>query len=161
MGDIQTTSGARFYIGGNSVTSTEMDTLAEFEAVTVWTEVGLIEDLGELGDEASAVTGAAIGDGRIRKAKGARDAGTMTIVTFHDPVDAGQEAMVAAEGTNNNYPFKLVLPDSPSAAYSDTIQYFRGLVMSKRMQLGTNDNIMRRTFLLGVNSEIFENPAST
>lgn len=161
MGDIQTASGTRFYIGGNSVTSEEMDTLAEFEAVTVWTEVGLIEDLGELGDEANAVTGAALGDGRIRKAKGARDAGTLQIVCFHDPIDAGQEAMVTAEGTNNNYPFKLVLPDSPSAAYSDTIQYFRGLVMSKRIRVGTNDNIMRRMFNVGVNSEIFENPAST
>lgn len=161
MGDIQTTSGARFYVGANSVAQTDADTLAEFEAITVWTEVGLIEDLGELGDEASAVTGAAIGDGRIRKAKGARDAGTMTIITFHDPIDTGQEQMVVAEGTNNNYPFKLVLPDSPSSGYSDTIQYFRGLVMSKRMQLGTNDNIMRRVFNVGVNSEIFENPAST
>ncbi len=161
MGDIQTTSGARFYIGGHSVTSTQMDTLAEFEANTTWTEVGLIEDLGEVGDESSEVTGAAIGDGRIRKAKGARNAGTMAIKCFHDPLDTGQLAMIAAEATNDNYPFKIILPDSPSGAYSDTIQYFRGLVMSKRLQLGTNDNLMRRMFNVGVNSEIFEDPAST
>lgn len=159
-GDIQTTSGAKFYIGA-SVTSAQADTLAEFTAMTGWTEVGLIEDLGEVGDESSSVTGAAIGDGRIRKAKGARDAGTMAIVCFHDPIDAGQLAMIAAEATNNNYAFKIVLPDSPSGAYTDTIQYFRGLVMSKRLRLGTNDNIMRRMFNLGVNSEVFEDPAST
>lgn len=160
MGDIQTTSGAKFFIGANSVTSS-VDTLAEFEAISPWIEVGLIEDLGELGDESSAVTGAAIGDGRIRKAKGARDAGTLAVVCFHDPIDVGQLALVAAEGTNNNYPFKIILPDSPSGAYSDTIQYFRGLVMSKRLRLGTNDNIMRRLVNIGVNSEVFEDPAST
>lgn len=160
MGDIQTTSGARFFISNSSITSA-VDTIAEFEATSQWIEVGLIEDLGELGDESSAVTGAAIGDGRIRKAKGARDAGTLAVVCFHDPLDVGQLALIAAEGTNNNYGFKIILPDSPSQAYSDTIQYFRGLVMSKRLRLGTNDNIMRRMVNIGVNSEVFEDPAST
>lgn len=160
MGDIQTTSGARFFISNSSITSA-VDTIAEFEATSQWIEIGLVEDLGELGDEASAVTGAAIGDGRIRKAKGARDAGTLAVVCFHDPIDTGQLAVIAAEGTNNNYGFKIILPDSPSQAYSDTIQYFRGLVMSKRLRLGTNDNIMRRVFNIGVNSEVFEDPAST
>lgn len=160
MGDIQTTSGARFFISNSSITSS-VDTLAEFEATSQWIEVGLIEDLGEIGDESSAVTGAAIGDGRIRKAKGARDAGTMSIVCFHDPIDTGQLAVITAEGTNNNYGFKIILPDSPSGAYSDTIQYFRGLVMSKRLRLGTNDNIMRRVFMVGVNSQVYEDPAST
>ncbi len=160
MGDIQTTSGARFFISNSSITSA-VDSIGEFEATSQWIEIGLVEDLGELGDEASAVTGAAIGDGRIRKAKGARDAGTLAVVCFHDPIDAGQLAVIAAEGTNNNYGFKIILPDSPSQAYSDTIQYFRGLVMSKRLRLGTNDNIMRRMFNIGVNSEVFEDPAST
>lgn len=160
MGDIQTTSGAKFYIGGNSVTSEQADTLAEFEAMSGWTEVMLIEDLGELGDESTEVTGAAIGDGRIRKAKGARNAGTMAIVAFRDPVDAGQLAMMAAEETSFNFPFKVELPDAPSEAYSNSLLYFRGLVMSRRERYGTNDNIMRRVFNVGVNSEVFENPAS-
>lgn len=160
MGDIQTTSGAKLFISNAAVTSA-VDSLAEFEATSQWIEVGLVEDLGEIGDEASAVTGAAVGDGRIRKAKGARDAGTMAVVCFHDPLDTGQLAVIDAEATNDNYGFKIILPDSPSGAYSNTIQYFRGLVMSKRLRLGTNDNIMRRLFNIGVNSEVFEDPAST
>jgi len=39
------------------------------------------------------------------------------------------------------------------------IQYFRGLVMSKGLRLGTNDNIMRRVFNIGVNTAITEEPA--
>lgn len=158
MGDIVTANGSKIYIGSAAVTST-MDTVAEFQAVTAWTEIGLVEDLSELGDEAAPVTGAAVGDGRIRKAKGARDAGTLQLICFHDPLDTGQAAVIAAEATNNNYPFKIVLNDGP-AGYSDTIQYFRGLVMGKRLRMGTNDNIMRRVFGIGVNSEVFEEISS-
>lgn len=160
MGDIVTASGTRFYIGGTAAGS-EMDTLAEFQAMTVWTEVGLIENLGEVGDEASAVTGAALGDGRIRKAKGARDAGTMTVICFHDPLDTGQAALDTAEQSNNNFAFKMVIPDSPTDAYSDTVQYFRGLVMGRRMIVETNDHILRVRYNIGVNSAIVEDPSST
>lgn len=153
MGDIITASGTRFYIGP-SVAST-VDTTGEFSALS-YTEVGLIETLGEVGDESNAVTFAAIGDGRVRKAKGARDAGTMAITVGHDPSDAGQLAMIAAEATNNNYAFKMVLPDGPTTSSTDTVVYFRGLVMSKRLNVGENDNVVRRTFNVGVNSELYE-----
>lgn len=159
MGDIVTASGTKYYIGPAG-TATQFDTIAEFEAVTVWTEIGLVENGGEFGDEASAVTGAALGDGRIRKAKGARDAGTLALVCFHDPTDTGQLAVDAAEQTNDNYAFKVVLNDGP-AGYSDSISYFRGLVMSRRLQVNTNDNILRRLYNIGINSEIFSDPAST
>jgi hypothetical protein len=158
-GDIQTVSGAQFFISSLAITQT-VDTVAEYEALT-WVEIGLLEDLGELGDVSTEVTGAAIGDGRIRKAKGARNAGTMATIAFHDPFDVGQNAVIAAEATNNNFGFKLILPDSPTDVGSNTIQYFRGLVMSKGMRLGTNDNIMRRIFNIGVNSPVTEDPATT
>jgi hypothetical protein len=154
---IITASGTRLSIGP-SVLET-VDSAAEF-APLAWVEVGLIETLGEVGDESAAVTFAAIGDGRIRKAKGARDAGTMAITCAHDPMDLGQSAMEAAEGTNLNYAFRLVLPDKPNATGTDTIMYFRGLVMSKRRNVGTNDNVVRRTYNLGVNSQIYEVPAT-
>lgn len=158
MGDIVTASGSKLYIG-NAVSTTQADTLVEFQAMSGWTEVGLVENLGEIGDEASAVTGASVGDSRIRKAKGARDAGTAAIVCFWDPLDAGQAAMETAEQSDNNYAFKLVLSDAP-AGYNNSIIYYRGLVMSRRKNIGVNDNIMRITFNVGVNSELFVDPAS-
>jgi hypothetical protein len=158
MGDIQTTSETQFFIS-NAAVGTDTDTLAEYEALT-WIEVGFTEDLGELGDTSAEVTGTAIADGRVRKAKGARNAGTMAVICFHDPIDVGQQAMIAAEGTKDNYGFKLILSDAPSGG-SPTTQYFRGLVMSKTMRLGTADNIMRRVFNTGVNSAVTEEPAST
>lgn len=157
---IITASGTKVYIGA-AVTDLEADTLAEFQAMTPWTEIGLVESLGEFGDQSSDVSFAAIGDGRMRHAKGARDAGSMTISCAHDPLDAGQAAIEVAEGTNDNYAFKVVIPDAPTGAYTDTVIYFRGLVKSKRKNIGTNDNVVKNTYEVGVNSELFTDPAST
>lgn len=158
MGDIITASGTRVYIGAAATSA--IDSIAEFEGASGWIEIGLIESLGEYGDQSNEVTFAAIGDARVRRSKGARDAGTLQITCGHDPTDLGQAALEAAEATNNNYMFKIVLPDGP-AGYSDTIQYFRGLVMSKRKNVGTNDNVVKNMYAVGINSEIFTDPAST
>lgn len=156
-GDIKTASGTKISIG--PAVGSNIDTTAEFDALA-WVEIALVENAGEFGDESAAVTGAALGDGRIRKAKGARDAGTQSIVVFHDPQDPGQLAAIAAEGTNQNYAFKVEVPDAPAAtapsSWTNTVFYYRGLVMSQRLNIGTNDNIMRRTFNVGVNSQIYK-----
>ena len=149
---VQTTSGAKFYIGSSVAPGTLNQ--AGYEADSSYVLVGEIEDLGELGDEASAVTFAAIGDGRIRKAKGARDAGTMELVIGADPLDTGQDALRDAEETIFNYNFKVEIPDAPDATYSNGFRYFRGLVMSQREAYGTNDNIMRMNVTIGVNTPV-------
>jgi len=159
MGDIQTTSGAKFYIS-DAATTAATDTLAEYEALS-WIEVGLIEDLGRLGDVSTEVTGASIRDGRIRKAKGARNAGTQTVICFQDPFDAGQAKLREAQATNDNYAFKMEVPDGPADTFTNTFRYYRGLVMSEEGNYGTNDNIMRYTFNIGVNSAVTEEPAAT
>ena len=157
-GDIQTTSGTKFFISTTAAAST-VDTLVEYEALT-WTEIMEVEDLGNIGDVSTEVTGAAIGDSRIRKAKGARNAGTMNVICFDTvPLDAGQVAVIAAEATYSNYAFKIEFP--PPVTGTAEIQYFRGLVMSNELRLGTNDNIRRRAFNIGVNSAITIDPATT
>jgi len=149
-----TASGTQVFIGA-SVTTQEADSLAEFAAMSNWTEIRNVESVGEYGDQSSDVTFAALGDARTQHAKGARDAGQMTITVAHDPTDVGQAAMEAAEQTNFNYAFKVILPDAPTANYQDSVQYFRGLVQSRRKNVGTNDNVIRNTYNVGINSEIF------
>jgi len=156
-GDIQTTSGSKFYISTTAAAST-VDDVAGYEALT-FTEVEEIEDLGNIGDVSTEVTGAAIGDSRIRKAKGARNAGTMNVICFDTvPLDAGQTALIAAEKTYDNYAFKIEFP--PPLTGTAEIQYFRGLVMSNELRLGTNDNIRRRAYNIGVNSAVTIDPAT-
>lgn len=136
-----------------------VDTVAEFEALTFVT-VGYVSNIGEYGDAAASVNFAVIGDGRVRKAKGARDAGTLTIVVGHEPTDLGQAALQAAEATNFNYAVKVERPDAPVAGWSNTIDYMRGLVRSKRENIGGNDNIIQATYEIDVNSKIYRDPAA-
>lgn len=148
-GDIITASGTRFFIGA-AVTAAQSDSLAEFQAMTGWTEVGLVESLGAFGDKANLVTFAAIGDARVRKSKGARDAGDLAVIVAHDPADTGQIAMEAAEATSGGYAFKVVLPDAGA-----TIKYFQGLVNSQPLEVGANDHVVRKTYQVAINSAIF------
>jgi hypothetical protein len=152
-GDITTASGTTFFIGPSVAAS--IDTVSEFAGLT-YVEVGLIESYGEYGDDASDVTFSAVGDARVRHSKGARDAGTMALVVGHDPFDAGQLALIAAEETNNNFAFKIVLPDGPTTSSTDTVNYFRGLVKSKKLNVGANNNVIKRTFNIGINSPVYE-----
>ena len=157
MGDITTATGAKIYVGPQVAASA--DTVAEFSALT-YVEIGLVESLGEFGDESSAVNFASLNDGRQRKAKGIRDAGSLAITCAHDVTDAGQQAMIAAEATNLKYAFKVVLPDQQTEGGTGTTQYFRGLVMSKRLNVGSADNVIRQSFNTGVDSAIYEVPAT-
>ncbi len=152
---ISTGSGAKLAIG----TTAAATTLAEFEADT-YVEVGEIEDLGEFGDESEEVTFTSLGDGRVRKLKGPRNAGTMAVVAGQDSSDAGQAAMIAAEAEVLDFNFRVTLNDQLTIAGTPSIHYFRGKVMSKRIQVGQANNVVRRTFNVGLNTEITEDPAT-
>jgi len=151
MSDIFTATGTKVSIGA-SVAATPANAAAY--AALSWTEIGMISNIGEVGDESSMVTFAVLGDGRIRKAKGARDAGTLALVVARARDDAGQVALEAAEGTYLNYPFKIELPNKLNATGTNEIQYFKGLVGSKRLNIGANDTVVTNTYSIAVNSPI-------
>lgn len=153
---ISTTGGSGLYIGGTTAIdfTTDQAALDAFEAISSWVKVGEIEDLGEIGDSSADVTFNALGDNRVRHLKGSRDAGTMTVVAGADPSDPGQLALRAAEKTKFNYNFKIVYEDAPDEDSTDSVDYFRALVMSARKNNGTSDNVARRTFALGINTPV-------
>lgn len=151
---VRTSAGTKLSIGTTAAAETETEFVADS-----YQEVGEIESMGEFGDESNPVNFASLNDERMRKLKGTRDAGTLALVVGRDPLDAGQNALIAAEGTDYEYNFKVEYDDAPSALYTPTVEYFRGLVMSKRTNVGNNDNVTRRTFNIAINSEIVDVPA--
>lgn len=152
---ITTATGAKYFIGGTTAIdyTTDAGAIAAFEALT-WVEIKEVEDGGEFGDESADVTFQSLGDGRVRHLKGARDAGTIALVVGDDPLDPGQLAVRSAEKTKFQYNFKVEYEDAPSALYENSVDYFRGLVMSARKNVGTGDNVLRRTFNIGISTEI-------
>lgn len=155
---INTASGGKLYVSSAAVASS-IDTKAEFEALT-WVEVGEIETLGEFGDESNVVNFAALSDARVRKQKGTRDAGLLALVVGHDPRDAGQIKLLAAEESKFKWGFKIINPDAETAAYTDSIYYFRALVTSRRLNMGGNDNVVRRAYNIAIDSAVIEVPSA-
>lgn len=152
---VRTAAGSRLFIGpANEVA----DTQEEFEALSPYVEVGEIEDLGEIGDTAGEVTFTELGNRRVRKLKGSFNAGSLNLVVGYDAGDAGQAAMLAAFPSDSDYAFKITLNDAvdeDSDATPTTI-FFRAKVMSKPLRIGAVENVVRRAFTLGINSEVIE-----
>lgn len=148
---INTAGGVRLFIGSAPASAT----LPDFEADS-YVEIGEVEDAGQVGDESAQITFTSLKDSRVRKLKGPRDAGTMTVVCGADTTDEGQDALIAAEATVFDYNFKVMLNDQLTLSGVPTTLYFAAKVMSKRRNIGNVSNVVRYTFNLGVNSAIFE-----
>jgi hypothetical protein len=148
---VNTASGAKLYIGGPN--SNRATVLGDYEADS-YIEVGEIEDMGEFGDESSRITFTALSDGRTRKFKGPRDAGEQTIVVGDDPTDEGQIALEAAEAQPLDYDFKVVLNDRLTLGGENSNHFFIGKVFSKKRNVGNVSNVVKRSFIIGINSAI-------
>jgi hypothetical protein len=133
--------------------------IAEFENDS-YTEVGEVEDLGEIGDEAERITFTSLADSRVRKLKGPRDAGEQTVVVGDDMLDDGQVAMVLAEGSPLNFNFKIQANDARTLNGEPTTSYYFGQVFSKRKNIGNVSTVTRRNFIVGINSPIVETTPS-
>lgn len=150
---ISATAGTLLYIGTAGFVPSPDNDASAYEADS-YTAVGATETFGEFGDESNNIELLLIADARVRNIKGARNAGVMTITCALDDQDAGQLAMIAAEASTLNHPFKLVYNNRATTNGTGAIRYFRGLVMSKRENPAGADDIPRITFNVGINTAI-------
>ena len=121
-----------------------------------WVQIGEVENMGEFGDTASNITFSSIEDARVRKMKGSRDAGQMSLACGFDARDAGQIALRAAQASKFYYAFKVVTSDQRLDTDTPTIFYFNALVESEKTNYGATNNIIKQTFMLAINTEVLE-----
>ena len=146
-------SGGKLFIGSsNSVTDI---VLADMQADS-YVEVGELEDLGEFGDKATDITFDSLGKGRTRHIKGTRDAGVITATSGMDMTDAGQAAMDAAQATPQSYNFKVTFDNATTTGGTGSEHYFTGKVMSQRIRAGTANNVIRKMYEVGIQTEILD-----
>lgn len=151
---IHTAAGTKIYIGPAVTEST--DTQGEYEALS-YTEIGEVENLGEFGDTANVITFQNLGQRRVKKQKGSFDAGQIALTVGSDSSDTGQTALVAAFAADAEYAFRVIENDgSAGSPSSGTTSYFRAIVTSKPKNIGTVDNVVRRTFNIAIASELVE-----
>jgi hypothetical protein len=127
---------------------------AGFEAVN-WTEIGEVTDIPEFGRVFELVTSNPLSSRRTRKKKGSWNDGSLTIQYDWDDTDDGQEALEDAEGSDDLFPFKVVLQSGRHI-------YFAALVMGKPINIGTINNMTAGSSTLELEGDIlFEDaPAS-
>jgi hypothetical protein len=108
-------AGAKFFIGAavNSVPDDADVDATDFASVS-FTEVKGWQTMGAVGDAATLISEDIISSGRTLKAKGTRNAGSMQNNFIILPNDPGQIALIAAESTDYNYPFKIAFDDAPA-----------------------------------------------
>ena len=135
---------------------------ADFDTV-VWTEIDGWVTMGAHGDTAALVTSDQIGVGRTKKAKGTRNAGSMENVFDVVADDPGQLALVAAEQTNQNWPFRIVYNDAPATgvAPAPSESKFIGIVMSQSRAGGGANDPRRMNATIEINSNVVFLPATT
>lgn len=150
------TLGARLFVGDTPMVNIEAaaDAIADFTSLSVGTEVGLIESLGEFGKMFDLVTFQAIATGRTYKFKGGYNQGSLDLVCASDLTDIGQ-AMLYAFGSSqdqNTYPFKLTL--NGADPLWDTV-YFGGKVFSYRFVAGAVNNVVKANIKVEINTDVF------
>lgn len=150
---INTAAGSKLYLGTTAAHANQ----AAYEADT-YTQIGTIEDLGEFGDAYNSVTFESLSDARTQKYKGTADAGDINLVVGFDGTDTGQDNLKTAldDTGTDDYNFKVTLNDMPSGGTNPTTFYFSGKVMSRRIQAGTVNNIVRASVQIGINTSIIE-----
>ncbi|TWA24763.1 hypothetical protein [Sinorhizobium medicae] len=119
MAQLYPVAGAKIYIGPavNNVPDDADINEALFSSVS-FTEIKGWQIMGAIGDAAALITESVISSGRDLKAKGTRNAGSMQNNFIILPDDVGQIALIEAEATPYNYPFKLLFNDAPPAKTS-------------------------------------------
>lgn len=150
--------GARIYTSATALVDLEaaVDAVSDFTALTIATEIGLVESFGELGRVFDPVNFVPLATGRTYKLKGAYNDGRFELIAASDLGDSGQSAVrgYAVAADQNSYPFKITLLGA-DASY-DTI-YFGAKVMSY-VRLGGNANAIWRCRIgLEINTPIYTN----
>lgn len=134
----------KIYIGG---------TTEGPQSELAYQEIGEIANGGEIGPQFELITFAALADRNVRKFKGTRNDGTITLELGKDAQDAGQADLLAALESDLAFNFKIELNDNPGGSTgTPTTIYFQGKVFSYVSQIGEVNSIIGATCTIEVDS---------
>ena len=153
--DVYASAGCKISIGTTVVIpfTTDAGALTAFKADT-FTEVKSVQDIGDFGDVAEEIKFTSLGDARVRKVKGARDAGDCDVTVGRNPTDPGQVAMRAAAADNHAYNIKIELTDAQiGGTGNNSVVYFRAMVNSATTAIGSVNSTTLEKFKLSITSK--------
>lgn len=140
-----TFAGSTLEIGTTLAASNE----GEFSGDT-YTMIGGLSNMGELGSSANVLTFPLVSEDYVKKSKGTRNAGDPAVVCERLPNDPGQIALRAAEETKFFFNFRLTIADAENENMTDTVIYFRALVVGVPIATGGVEDFVTETYTLGI-----------
>lgn len=156
---ITTSSKTKISVGTQAV-ATDLTT---FQADT-YTVIGEVESFGAFGDEAEEIKFTSLGDGRVQKIAGVRDAGSVDLLMGFDAADAGQTALIAAFNTGGlPFNFKIELNDaltSGAGPHHGTQFFFKGVVLGTQYDAGTSKDVIKLKVKISLTSGTTEGAAA-
>jgi len=157
MARLFATAGTKVFIGPAKAFSDTPLTTADFPSSggspITWTEISGTTNLGSAGDTSELITSNHIGSARVRKLKGTKNAGTMTVVCDLDYDDDGQNALLVAEAAKESYAFKIQFNDAPTGG-APSLRFFVAYVMSAEEQFDEANSVQKLNATLEIDSNI-------
>jgi hypothetical protein len=114
-------------------------------AALTWTAVGEVTDAGNIGGQWGEATHTPLSSRIVQALKTTFDAGTQDLQVAIDKDDTGQELLRTAFMSDNLISVKIALPTGEAV-------YYRALVMSNPINIGSADGIVSSTISLRINS---------
>jgi hypothetical protein len=114
-----------------------------------YTEIGMIESIGEFGPEANTGSFTPIGTGIAGKYMGTTDNGELSLTIAKTTVDTGLTELVAAQKSDDPLAYKIELSDG--TAYT-----FNGLCRSCRVNVGNGDDAVKINATIAITGAITE-----
>ena len=149
---VQTSAGCKLLIGTTSATP----------ATDTYIDVAELTSIPEFGRVYQEITHNSIGDRSTKKFKGSFNEGSITLALGRDVSNAGQAAMKAALDSDADYNIKITLNDQPATGASPkpTTFLFKAKVMSFTTNIGSPNQIVGASCMLGISGAITETAAS-
>jgi hypothetical protein len=149
-------AGQKIAISTDPVDLSDDDLVAsDFDSVT-WINIVNWSTMGASGDTSALITTPLIDRGRDLKQKGTKNAGQMQNVFGLARSDPGQQKLIEAEGSPQNYAFRITGNDAPSVGSAPTpsYRYFHGLVMTAQESGGAANAAQMLNSTIEINSNI-------
>ena len=159
--DLIASKGTKVYIGAALPATYDAD---GYDAVS-WTEIGMVESVGEYGADSSIGTYTPIGTGVACKYMGTTDFGEISL-TIADTSDSGLAALKAHRGDTAYLPFKIEFSEVGATTEGHSVpakhrrHMFIGLTKSYRHNIGSGDDVSRVNASIVLNGEYVEGAAA-
>ena len=114
-----------------------------------YTEIGMIESIGEFGPEANTGSFTPIGTGLAGKYMGTTDNGDVQLTIAKTTTDTGLTELISAQKSDDPLAYKIELSDG--TAYT-----FNGLCRSCRVNVGSGDDAVKITATIAITGTITE-----